>query len=978
MTPTFEKSCPPLDRTKLRRLVRALSVALPDSSDALQTALRMLAVGAMHARGIAADSHWRNLIESPPAELQLFSERIKLASSTLGSAWKMVQTAAKENTRLLCHRDFLPWCYQALRSEDKQTAQAKLKASPEARMARDDISPATLLYTEAYMVEFLLDHCLQPVLTTDDGPTVFDPACGAGVFLLGAFDRLVLQFSSPTRRQLDSVLTRQLCGTDIDATAIAVAQTALWLRAAELDPGCKPPSQLFALQHPFGSLGATGELGVASDQFANQHDVVLANPPYLSAAHMSEDWKRHLATHFPEGKRDLYTAFIQRCLALTKTNGRCGIVAQHAWMFLKQFTALRQRILSEVTFHTVAHLGTGAFADIGGEVVNVAMIVMQPTIPQADHCVTTVRASGGRSVAEKAKMLHDLQNANSQLRQADLLKLPRAAMCNWLDPHFVTMMQGERLCDVAEVKQGLRTTDNHRFVRRQWETPADGERWFAYSKGGGYQKWCGLQQFVVDFENDGAEIAQLATTKYPYLKGKTDWVIGSRERYFQPGLTFTCNARGSLGVRQLPEGSIFDPKGPGIFLKQDNKEDNKTDGKIAISFAALTAILNTRVTSYLLRAVCPVMDFNPGYLADCPLPPRSYWKEFASYGEACTRLKLALTRGDLLEPEYQAILPSELKIRLQMLLLTCEGGLENVSSQAWELGRSQITALDDELGLAAGCQPLLEGYDQPPGDCYGEEQTVSASLAHVPRKQMTAAQLQELKSQLALGVDSKPPPAKFGRALPVECDLEAWSRRLRIHPLSLWRLLTEDDSWRTACHAMLSNETADRITEFLIQYVGSQPNGILVISDSKTLDDLTDALDSKVANFASALGEPWREWLTKRFFRHHLKQFCKRPLLWQLQSARTPKKLPEFVCLLSFRSLSEGMLTSLLSTVKDLPETPGKIQFAKQLGKLTDAGWRFTPSIGVRKAIAPFQAAGLLAAPVLSKADLKKALETQD
>ena len=73
-----------------------------------------------------------------------------------------------------------------------------------------------------------------------------------------------------------------------------------------------------------------------------------------------------------------------------------------------------------------------------------------------------------------------------------------------------------------------------------------------------------------------------------------------------------------------------------------------------------------------------------------------------------------------------------------------------------------------------------------------------------------------------------------------------------------------------------------------------------------------DEIDAK--DFAEVMGKPLDAWLATEFFKHHTKQFKKRPIAWQLQSgkftARTP---PAFACLLYYHKLDVDALPKLRS-----------------------------------------------------------------
>ncbi|MDI9547714.1 MAG: hypothetical protein QM346_08930, partial [Chloroflexota bacterium] len=72
-----------------------------------------------------------------------------------------------------------------------------------------------------------------------------------------------------------------------------------------------------------------------------KYAVVATNPPYMGSGNMDTPLRRYVEAHYKPGKRDLYAAFILRCLELAYYGGRVAMVTQQSWMFLKSFAALR-------------------------------------------------------------------------------------------------------------------------------------------------------------------------------------------------------------------------------------------------------------------------------------------------------------------------------------------------------------------------------------------------------------------------------------------------------------------------------------------------------------------------------------------------------------------------------------------------------------------------------------------------------------
>ena len=159
--------------------------------------------------------------------------------------------------------DALGWVYQFWQTKKKKEVNAS-----ERKIGGADLAPVTQLFTEHYMVRFLLENSLgawwaarhpeSPLLAewdylrfTDDGQpaagrfegwpdsvaevTVMDPCCGSGHFQVAAFDMLRKMREEEeglsTRDAVDAVLRDNLYGLELDARCVQLAAFALALAA---------------------------------------------------------------------------------------------------------------------------------------------------------------------------------------------------------------------------------------------------------------------------------------------------------------------------------------------------------------------------------------------------------------------------------------------------------------------------------------------------------------------------------------------------------------------------------------------------------------------------------------------------------------------------------------------------------------------------------------------------------------------------
>lgn len=207
---------------------------------------------------------------------------------------------------------------------------------------------------------------------------------------------------------------------DFDADDATLRRTVTAL--ANSDPSELKKQLLDRVAHSFAAeagdddvaarlFGREAEGGVRLLQLLDRkYAVVVTNPPYMGSSNMDTPLKKYVEQHYKAGKRDLYAAFILRCLALCRPHGRVAMITQQSWMFLRSFADLRggeAGLLRTSMIESLAHLGAGAFEEISGEVVQNAMFVLGNACPTSAHRIVAFRLVGLKSPQEKAKVLRE-------------------------------------------------------------------------------------------------------------------------------------------------------------------------------------------------------------------------------------------------------------------------------------------------------------------------------------------------------------------------------------------------------------------------------------------------------------------------------------------------------------------------------------------------------------------------------------------
>ena len=158
-------------------------------------------------------------------------------------------------------------------------------------------------------------------------------------------------------------------------------------------------------------FGGEAERGVRLLQLLDRkYAVVATNPPYMGSGNMDAPLKKYVEQHFKPGKRDLYAAFMLRCLGLCRHSGRVARITQQSWMFLRSFAEMRagdDGLLRTSGIEALAHLGEYGFEDTSAAGAFTAMFVLLNAAPHTEHRMVAFRLVGIKSPQEKAKVLRE-------------------------------------------------------------------------------------------------------------------------------------------------------------------------------------------------------------------------------------------------------------------------------------------------------------------------------------------------------------------------------------------------------------------------------------------------------------------------------------------------------------------------------------------------------------------------------------------
>ena len=360
------------------------------------------------------------------------------------------------------------------------------------------------------------------------------------------------------------------------------------------------------------------------------YSVVIANPPYMGSKQMNGLLSQFMKDMYPTGKSDLFAGFIERCTDLAGPRGAVAMITMQSWMFLSSFEKLRASLLARQRITSMLHLGARAFDSIGGEVVSSTAFVLSNVPAESrgsdfERPGTFIRLVDGMSEAEKVTMLRTALTARNKdagfhlASDTDFAAIPGSPIVYWLSEKMrAAFSLGKQLGDVAEPRQGLATADNGRFLRQWWEVSETRtglrcgsraeasktwRRWFPYNKGGDFRRWYGNQEFVVNWENDGAEIRAFGTEDGGRPRSRAQ----NTGTYFSPSVSWSDISSGAPSFRSFPTGFIHGNKGNSLFGESGLR-------------VRLLGLLNAPCATVILGALTPTMTASVGDVGKTPIP----------------------------------------------------------------------------------------------------------------------------------------------------------------------------------------------------------------------------------------------------------------------------------------------------------------------------------------------------------------------
>lgn len=535
--------------------------------------------------------------------------------------------------------DFLGWIYQYWVDTDEselKTAKDNLNSSMAEKILylilkdlNEEQTEFGEFYTPRGVVKKIVDDSVELYRKSNVGAVenvkLLDPACGAGNFLVYAFDafKAIYDIEHPDweeSQKIERILACNIYGADVQREPLQITALNLWIKAHSFSGTVKIESlnlyninvlkanslKRWELEEEYHQMSlfeefeekedfSTEDIGKyistrekinhnnAIDFFRNKFNIIIMNPPYLGIRKMRKENADFLKKNYPEHYINLFEAFIIRAIELLDKDGICGFVSSDTFLTLSSHEKIRELLVSNKHIAELVSLGNV----FDGPTVNASIMIFRNCKPKKDS--ETIYICG-----DECKKI--LQREFKTIKGYPIIEMRVNSIVN-------NFKKYDGFGKYVEIKQGMISGDNKKYLRYKWEIPEQlkGKRFFPYANGGGYSKYANDIYEYIDWNDNGKELKADAKRKY----GSESRTIKNVEYFFRGGVTYSEISGNLFSSRYYPDGCIFSNKGPCIFSQEVNRY-------------YILGFTNSKYFNYVAKLLNPTVGFTVGDIERIP------------------------------------------------------------------------------------------------------------------------------------------------------------------------------------------------------------------------------------------------------------------------------------------------------------------------------------------------------------------------
>ena len=326
----------------------------------------------------------------------------------------------------------------------------------------------------------------------------------------------------------------------------------------------------------------------------------------MGAKNMNKWLSAWVKKRYTDVKGDLFSCFMVRNSGMGSDHAQIGFMTPYVWMFIGTYEKLRRFVIEQNTITSLIQLEYSGFA---GATVPICTFTLQKGKVKG-YKGGYIRLSDFPGTDQQApRALEALADPDCgwfyRATPKTFSTLPGSPITYWVASGFQSLCRSYQPLETeVSFKEGITTGDNDVYLRFWHEVSsahfACSQKasknairfWVPCNKGGSFRRWYGNNDYVIDWTNDGNDLASFPGSSF-------------RNSSYQrnQGVSYSNLSSGRFAARYSPEGFAFESKGTTCFSN---------------NLVSTLAYLNSSLFGEFAKLVCPTLDFKFGALQKLP------------------------------------------------------------------------------------------------------------------------------------------------------------------------------------------------------------------------------------------------------------------------------------------------------------------------------------------------------------------------
>jgi len=622
-----------------------------------------------------------------------------------------------------------------------------------------------------------------------------------------------------------------------------------------------------------------------------EYDTALMNPPYGSRGRMPKDVREYSEENY-DYLQEYYINFFEVCDQLVKIDGRIGMLVPWSFLFNQTFEEFRSDFIGQRgSFDFLSEFGYGILDN--ATVGTVGTVVRSGT--RESTTGTFIRLHDCDKEHKESTYLNaafeELADSVSRYFEVDLQEfdnIPGTPICYSLPSDVRNLHHTNLKIDpdvpgisgngIGDVKQGLATADNDRFLRKQWE--AKGDIFKPFTNAGGDVWILPEVDEVINWTNNGGEVDRAPNS-----------VLRNMGYQTQEGLTWAYIKRTGRRFGYYPSGGLFGHASNMLFTDE-------------VDPWLLLGALNSDIFHGLMLCLTPERKWESGYIGMLP-----WFRDLEDNDELRDNVK---EQHEILIKQNYHNMGSPYYVGPELLP---EHGTSGFFYEHQHI--QEISSSLRETFVSISPKKSLKEASRETEILHLERQQRIETLAEeindivVNELNISSSNLKKIKQEIFLRTVENPED----RVIP-------------------------DPNSSSNVPERFTDMVKDLLLHFTLRAAQESDDGIIPISNVEGEDDLLTHIETEfeqiwgkyaedrlaevddVLGNQSAAEEAYpnlRTWLEENLFDYHVKKFDRVPILWRFTTERLVSDADGegFGCLVDYHQLDAGVFDRLQNNYLD-------------------------------------------------------------